>query len=156
MQGRSPAFRETVRGRYLRGDATRRLLQPVLWVGPHSPTVRQLAPGVQVCAKGRVTNDHRCLVEGRKAGEGRPCPRGTTKCANCGAPHGSRADARTAKRSALQLSRGWKTPPPSHRERKVPGSEITASQGEGGSGEAEVGAREGGSAQAGEGMELGK
>ena len=86
MQGRSPAFRETVRGRCLQGDATRRLLQPVLWVGPHSPTVRQLAPVVQVCAKGRVTNDHRCLVEVRKAGDGRPCPRGTNKCANCGDP----------------------------------------------------------------------
>ena len=68
----------------------------------------------------------------------------------------ARADACAAKRTARQLARGWKTPPPPRRERKAPGAETTAAQGEGESGEAEVEAREeGGSAQAGEGMELG-
>ena len=109
-----------------------------------------------VCAGDHTTNDHRCPVEGCRVGRSRPCPHGQTKCANCGGPHRARADACAAKKTALQLARGWKTPPPPRRERKVPGAETTAAQGEGESGEAEVEAREeGGSAQAGEGMELG-
>ena len=52
-----------------------------------------------------------------------------------------------AKRTARQLARGWKTPPPPRRERKAPRAEATAAEGEGESGEAEVEAREeGGSA----------
>ena len=86
-------------------------------IAPHSSPSCRCA----VCAKDHATNDHRCPVDGCKAGKGRPCPHGTTKCANCGGPHGSRADACTAKRSARQLARGWKSPSPPRRERRTEG-----------------------------------
>ena len=54
-------------------------------------------------------------------GKGRPCPHGSTKCANCGGPHGARADACAAKRMTRQLTRGRKTPPP---PRKVRGAKA--------------------------------
>ena len=57
-----------------------------------------------------------CLVEGMVARA--PTER---QCANCGDPHGSRADACTAKRSACQLSREAEEPPPPRREHKAPG-----------------------------------
>ena len=41
------------------------------------------------------------------------------KCANCGGPHGTRADACTAKRIAQHAARGWRSPPPPKKERKA-------------------------------------
>ena len=61
-------------------------------------------------------------------GKGRPCPRGATSCAKCGGSHGAREDLCAAKRSARQLARGSKSPPPPRRERKAPESETTAAQ----------------------------
>ena len=46
------------------------------------------------------------------------CPHTTAKCANCGGPHGARADACQAKRIAQHATRGWRSPPPPRRERK--------------------------------------
>ena len=56
-------------------------------IAPHCAVA---SPRCVACAKDHATNDHRCPVDGCKAGKGRPCPHGTTKCANCGGPHGSR------------------------------------------------------------------
>ena len=52
------------------------------------------------------------------------CPHTTAKCANCGGPHGARADACVAKKIAQHASRGWRSPPPPRREkrREVPGA----------------------------------
>ena len=51
-------------------------------------------------AEEHATNEHRCLVKGCRVGKGRLCPHGTAKCANCGGPHGARADVCAAKREA--------------------------------------------------------
>ena len=65
-------------------------------------------------------------------GGGRPCPHGTVKCANCGGPHGARADACAAKREARAEARGWGPPSPKRRERgevpEVPKERTTATQ----------------------------
>ena len=79
--------------------------------------------------------NHRCPVEGCKVGKGRPCPHGVVKCANCGGPHGARADACAAKREARGEARGWRSPS-SKRQEKGKGSEkpekqTAATQGEG-------------------------
>ena len=52
------------------------------------------------------------------------CPHTTAKCANCGGPHGARADACVARKIAQYASRGWRSPPPPRREkrREVPGT----------------------------------
>ena len=54
------------------------------------------------------------------------CPHTTAKCANCGGPHGARADACVAKKIAQHASRGWRSSPPPRREkrREVPGAEA--------------------------------
>ena len=91
--------------------------------GHIAPHCKAATPRCAVCAKDHAANDHRCPVEGCWAGKGRPCPHGTTKCANCGGLHGSRADACTTKRSARQLARGWKSPPP---PRRVRGANLRA------------------------------
>ena len=63
------------------------------------------------------------------------------KCANCGGPHGARADASAAKRGARVGARGWRSPSPERRKKgkrhEEPKERITAAQGEG-EGEAEV------------------
>ena len=69
-------------------------------------------------------------------GRGHRCPHTTAKCANCGGPHGARAEACASKRKARQSARGWLTPPPPQRERKA--FEKGALTALGGSGEAEV------------------
>ena len=79
--------------------------------------------------------NHRCLDEGRKVGRGRPCLHGTTKCANCGGPHGARADACAAKSEAWGEARGWRSPSPKRREKgakvpEEPEERVTAAQGE--------------------------
>ena len=53
----------------------------------------------------------------------RMCPHTTAKCANCGGPHGARADACAAKRIVQHAAREWRTPPPPRREqrRETPG-----------------------------------
>ena len=89
-----------------------------------------------VCAGDHTMNDHWCPIDGCRVGRGRPCPHGQTRCVNCGGPHRAWADACAAKKTARQLARGWKTPPPPSRERKAPGAETTAAQGEGKPGEA--------------------
>ena len=59
------------------------------------------------------------------------CPHTTAKCANCGGPHGTRADACAAKRIAQHTARGWRSPSPPWREqREALGAEATAAQGE--------------------------
>ena len=85
-------------------------------VAPHCKTA---APRCSICARDHAETDHRCPVEGCKAGRGRPCPHGTAKCANCWGPHGARADACTAKREARGAARGWRSPPPPRRERRA-------------------------------------
>ena len=53
------------------------------------------------------------------------CPHTTAKCANCGGPHGARADACAARKIAQHAARGWRSPPPPRREkREVPGTET--------------------------------
>ena len=67
-------------------------------------------------------------------GRGRPCAHGVVKCANCGGPHGARADACAAKREARVEARGWRSPSPKRREKgkkpEVPKERTTATQGE--------------------------
>ena len=56
---------------------------------------------------------------------GRMCSHTTAKCANCGGPHGARADACQAKKIAQHATRGWRSPPPPRREKRVaPGVEA--------------------------------
>ena len=65
---------------------------------------------------------------------GRPCPHGALKCANCGGPHGARADACVAKREARGEARGWQSPSPKRREKgkgpEKPEERATATLGE--------------------------
>ena len=101
--------------------------------------------------------NHWCPVEGCKVGKGRPCPHETAKCANCGGPHGARADACAAKREARGGARGWRSPCPRRREKgkgpEKPEERATAAQGKE-EGEAEVSVpEEEGAAQAAMGME---
>ena len=101
-----------------------------------SPPCKATDPGCSLCAKDHTTTDHRCPVEGCRAGKGRLCPHGTAKCANCGELHGARAGARAAKREARQLARRWRSlsSPCREWEAKAPGapeSEATAAQGGG-------------------------
>ena len=65
-------------------------------------------------------------------GKGRMCPHTTAKCANCGGPHGARADACQAKKIAQHAARGWRSPSPPRRERgrKAPEPEAEGTQGE--------------------------
>ena len=44
-------------------------------------------------------------------------PHGTVKCANCGGPHGARADACAVKREARGEAKGWRSPSPKRREK---------------------------------------
>ena len=67
-------------------------------------------------------------------GKSRPCPHGAVKCANCGGPHGARADACMARRKAQVEARGWRSPSSKRREKgeepEVPKERITDTQGE--------------------------
>ena len=81
------------------------------------------------------------------------------KCANCGGPHGARADACAAKREARGEARGWRSPSPRRQEKgnlkgpEKPEERATAAQGEE-EGEAEVSVpEEEGAAQAAMEME---
>ena len=58
------------------------------------------------------------------------CPHTTAKCANCGGPHGARADACVAKKIAQHASRGWRSPPSPRRKgkREVPGPEAPGAE----------------------------
>ena len=111
-----------------------------------------------ICAGDHEAINHRYPVEGCRAGKGRPCPHGTTKCANCGGPHWARADACAAKREAWGEAKGWRSPSPKRRETgkepEEPEKRTTAAHGEG-EGEAEVTVpEEEGAAQAA--MEMGE
>ena len=97
--------------------------------GHIAPHCQAAAPRRAIRSGDRHATDHRCPVEGRRVGKGRHCPHATVKCANCGGPHGARAEACAAKRAARQAARGWKSPPPPpHRERKTPEAEATTAQ----------------------------
>ena len=116
--------------------------------GHIAPHCEAAAPKCSICAKYHEEKNHRCPVEGCKVGRGRPYPHGTIKCANCGGPHGARADACAAKREARGEARGWRTPPPLRQVRRdaetpeEPEVEATATQEEArGEAEAEVGRR---------------
>ena len=65
------------------------------------------------------------------------CPHTTAKCANCGGPHGARADACAARKIAQHAARGWRSPPPPRREKRREAPEATAPDA-GGEGEPEV------------------
>ena len=84
-------------------------------------------------------------------GRGHPCPYGAVKCANCGGPHGARADACAAKREARVEAKGWRSASPKRREKgkgpERPEERATTTQG-GEEGEVEVTVPErGGAAQ---------
>ena len=80
--------------------------------GHVTPHCEAKVPKCAICAKGHTTKDHQCPVKGCRVGSGRMCIHTTAKCANCGGPHGARADACVAKRIAQHASRGWRSPPP--------------------------------------------
>ena len=99
-------------------------------IAPHCSSTDPKCP---ICSGDQATH-HKCPVEGCKVGRGRPCPHGTVKCANCGGPHGARADACAAKREARVEARGWRSPSPKRREKgkepEVPKERTTTTQGE--------------------------
>ena len=102
--------------------------------GHIAPHCSSTDPKCSICSGDHEATNHRCPVEGRKVGKGRPCPHGAVKCANCGGPHGARADACAAKRKARVEARGWRSPSPKRREKgrepDVPKERTTATQGE--------------------------
>ena len=60
------------------------------------------------------------------------CPHTMAKCANCGGPHGARADACAAKKIAQHAARGWRSPPPPRRGKKeAPDAAAPDIEGEG-------------------------
>ena len=129
--------------------------------GHIAPHCEAAAPKSSICAKDHEETNRRCPVEECEVGSGRPRPHGTTKCANCGGPHGAWADACAAEREARGEARGWRTPPPLRRVRRdaeapeEPETEATAAQEKArGEAEVEVVEEEGGSGQAA--MELGE
>ena len=105
-------------------------------VTPHCDEAKR--PKCAICAKEHATRDHHCPVEGCRVGRGRMCPQTTAKCANCGGPHGARADACAAKKIAQHAVRGWRSSPPPRREqrREAPGA-VAPGVGEEGEPEAE-------------------
>ena len=107
--------------------------------GHVTPHCKSREPKCAICAKDHATGDHRCSAEGCRVGRGQMCPHTTAKCANCGGPHGARADACAAKKIAQHVARGWRSPPPPRREqrREAPEAEATTAQG-GERGEPEV------------------
>ena len=86
-------------------------------VAPHCSA----APRCSICAEEHTTQDHRCPVEGCRAGRGRGCPHMTTRCANCRGPLGARVAACAAKKEARQLAWRWRSPP---RQRKEKGADA--------------------------------
>ena len=78
-------------------------------IAPHCPAA---APKCVLCSKNHQTADHRCPVEGCRAGRGHQSAHGITRCANCGGPHGARADVRAHKGEVRRIARGWRSPPP--------------------------------------------
>ena len=85
--------------------------------GHSAPHCSLSDPKCSICSGDHETTNHRRPVEGRKVGRGHPCPHGAVKCANCGGPHGARADACVAKREARVEARGWRSPSPKRREK---------------------------------------
>ena len=61
------------------------------------------------------------------------CPHTTAKRANCGGPHGARADACAARKIAQHTARGWRSPPPPRKEqrREAPGAAASGVEEEG-------------------------
>ena len=87
-------------------------------VGGHiAPDCTSTDPKCSICSGDHEAINHRCPVEGCKVGKGHPCPHGAVKCANCGGPHGARADVCGAKREARGEARGWRSLPPKRREK---------------------------------------
>ena len=89
------------------------------------PIARPRTPGVPYVRRSMLqgTTGARLRAAGRE--EGRMCPHTTAKCANCGGPHGARADACAAKKIAQHAARGWGSPPPPRRERRRAPEEAT-------------------------------
>ena len=74
--------------------------------GHIAPHCAATDPKCSICSGDHEATNHRCPVKGCKVGKGRPCAHGVVKFANCGGPHGARADACTAKREARVEARG--------------------------------------------------
>ena len=87
-----------------------------------APHCLAAAPRCALCAKDRLTTDHRCPAAGCRVGKGHPCPHGKAKRANCGGSHGARADVCAAKRETRLSARGWRSLPPPRRERRERGA----------------------------------
>ena len=65
-------------------------------------------------------------------GRGRMCPHVMAKCANCGGPHGARADACVARKIAQHAARGWRSLSSLRRERRgAPSVTVPAAEEEG-------------------------
>ena len=106
LPSRSQALWSPLRGRHLEETRPNAFCSRCSGWGHIAPHCKAAAPKCSICAKDYAETDHRCPVEGCRAGRGRPCPYGTTKCPNCGGPHGTRADACTAKMEARGAARG--------------------------------------------------
>ena len=104
--------------------AARRFPQPVQWVEAHRSHCLAAGPRYALCAKGHLTTDHQCPVEGRRLGEGNPCPHRAARFTNCGGAHRAWADACTVKREARLSTRGWKSLPPPRRGRGAAAPEV--------------------------------
>lgn len=68
--------------------------------GHITPHCQVAAPRCSIYANDHQAADHRCSAEGCRVGSGHRCPHTTVKYANCGGPHGARADVCASKREA--------------------------------------------------------
>ena len=89
------------------------------------PTARPRTPSALSARQGTLRETTGAQLRG-VGWEEAACVHTTAKCANCGGPHGARADACVAKKIAQHASRGRRPPPPPRREkrREVPGTEA--------------------------------
>ena len=73
--------------------------------GHVTPHCEARSPRCAIWARENAIKDHRCSVEGCKVGRGCMCSHTTVKCANCGGPHGTRADGCVANKITQHASR---------------------------------------------------
>lgn len=77
-----------IRDRSLRGEPTRCLLRPVLWLGTHEPRCTAvISHRCSLCEGDHQTTSHRCPVEGLQARKGQPRAHVVSKCTKCRGPH---------------------------------------------------------------------